>query len=76
MTLNYSKNNTVIFINIKKKRQKEQGKVRFIMWAQTHFRILSQSSHNGVVASNLSRNHEVAGLIPSLAQWVTDLALM
>jgi len=33
------------------------------------------SSHRGAVETNPSRNHEVAGLILSLAQWVKDLAL-
>ena len=26
--------------------------------------------------TNLTRNHEVAGLIPGLARWVGDLALL
>ena len=29
----------------------------------------------GTAKTNLTRNHEVVGLIPGLAQWVKDLAL-
>ena len=29
----------------------------------------------GAVETNLTRNHEVAGLIPGLAQWINDLVL-
>ena len=32
-------------------------------------------SHRGTAERNLTRNLEVAGLIPGLAQWVKDLAL-
>ena len=32
----------------------------------------SQSSHQGAVERNLTRNHEVACLIPGLIQWVKD----
>ena len=34
------------------------------------------SSHRGTVEMNLTRNHEVADLIPGLAQWVKDPVLM
>ena len=33
------------------------------------------SSRCGIVEMNLTRNHEVSGLIHGLAQWVKDLAL-
>ena len=34
------------------------------------------SSRRAEVVMNLSRNHEVAGLIPGLAQWIKDPALL
>ena len=33
------------------------------------------SSHRGSVVTNPTRNCELAGSIPALAQWVKDLAL-
>ena len=36
---------------------------------------LNRSSCHGAVEMNLTRNHEVVGLIPCLVQWVKDLAL-
>ena len=38
---------------------------------RTYFR----SSPHGAVETNSTRDHEVAGLIPGLAQWVRDPAL-
>ena len=34
------------------------------------------SSCHGTAEPNLTRNHEVVGPIPGLAQWVKDLALL
>ena len=34
-----------------------------------------RSSRHGAAETNPTRNHEVVGLIPGLAQWVKDLAL-
>ena len=34
------------------------------------------SSHRGSVETNLTSIHEDTGLVPGLAQWVKDLALL
>ena len=34
------------------------------------------SSHCGAAETNPTRNHEVEGLIPALAQWVKDSVLL
>ena len=33
------------------------------------------SSHYGIAKTNLTRNHEIVGSIPDLAEWVEDLEL-
>ena len=38
--------------------------------------VLSESSHHGPAGMNPTRNHEVAGSIPGLTQWVNNLVLL
>ena len=40
------------------------------------FKTPTWSSHRGAAETNLTENHEVAGLIPGLTQWVKDPALL
>ena len=42
---------------------------------QDHVKLRLRSSRGGEAEMNLTRNHEVVGLIPVLAQWVKDPAL-
>ena len=44
------------------------------MWSQLKMSLMG--SHCGAAEANPTRNHEVAGLIPDLTQWVKDLPLL
>ena len=43
---------------------------------QKHKQKKPGSSHHGTAETNPTRNHEVAGSIPGLTQWVKDLVVL
>ena len=47
-----------------------------ILYNTGNYSTYSRSSRRGAVVMNLTRNHEVAGLIPGLVQRVKDPALL
>ena len=47
----------------------------FKIYSFSNFKMYSQSSHFGAEEMNLTRNHEVVGSIPGIAQWVKDPAI-
>ena len=50
--------------------------IRLILMVNKLKKTTFQSSHRGSAETNLTRDHEVAGLSSGLAQWVKDLALV
>ena len=68
-------------------RHQDLSRNTFLTWV--HFRLMVTqfglfliiknnlwSSHHGTVETNLTRNHEVAGSISGLSQWIEHLALL
>ena len=59
----------------KRKKEKRIFSNHIIMKLKINNKRNYRSSCHGAVEMNLTRNHEVVGLIPCLVQWVKDLAL-
>ena len=54
----------------------ERGSNRIFGDGDTEVRLGGESSHRGLVVTNLTSAHEDSGSIPGLLQWVRDPALL
>ena len=59
----------------KKKKERERERISQYSKSQKHTKVMFRSSHHGAAETSPTRNHEVAGSIPGLTQWIQDPAL-
>ena len=63
------------YYHIEQSKSKRERQIPYDIIYMWNLKYDTRSSRHGAAETNPTRNHEVACLIPALAQWVKDLAL-